>query len=178
MQRIAERDPAALRALYDRHAGLVFAIGMKILHNRDDAADVTEDVFFELWDKASRYDASRSAPGTYIVMLARSRCIDRARRRPREAAASLDRSAEPSFTGLNTPPGQAVLHEQQLLVRQAMERLEPLQRQVLSEAYFGGLSHTEIAEKLDKPLGTIKTYIRQGLIRLREQLRRNNGTAQ
>lgn len=175
MHRIAERDPAALRALYDRHAGLVFAIGMKILHNRDDAADVTEDVFFELWEKASRYDASRSSPGTYIVMLARSRCIDRARRRPREAAVSLDKTAEPSFAGVDTPPGQAVLHEQQLLVRQALETLEPVQREVLAEAYFGGLSHTEIAEKLGKPLGTVKTYIRQGLIHLREQLRRNSG---
>lgn len=176
MRRIAERDPAALRALYDRHAGLVFAIAMKIVHQRDDAADITEDVFFELWDKASRYDASRSAPGTYIVMLARSRSIDRARRRPREATVPLDKSPEPSFAGVDTPSGQAVLHEQQSLVRQAMSKLDPLQREVLSEAYFGGLSHTEIAEKLNKPLGTIKTYIRQGLIRLREQLRRNSGT--
>ena len=174
MRRIGERDSTAMRQLYDRHAGLVFAIAMKILHNRDDAADVTEDVFFELWEKASRYDATRAAPGTYIVMLTRSRAIDRARRKPREAAVSLDRAEEPIGESRNSPAGIAELGEQRALIRQALDKLEPVQRQVLSEAYFEGLSHSEIAEKLNKPLGTVKTYIRQGLIRLREQLRRTS----
>jgi len=177
MRRIAERDSDAMRELYDRHAGLVYAIAMKVLHNRDDAADVTEDVFFELWDKASRFDASRASPSTYIVMLARSRAIDRARRKPREAAVSLEKTEEPLYASDggtdNTPAGAAELGEQRTLVRQALEKLDPAQREVLSEAYFGGLSHSEIAEKLNKPLGTVKTYIRQGLIRLREQLRRS-----
>lgn len=177
MRRIGERDPTAMRQLYDRHAGLVFAIAMKVLHNRDDAADVTEDVFFELWEKASRYDSTRAAPGTYIVMLARSRAIDRARRKPREAAVSLENAEEPSLDRNETPAGLAELGEQRILVRQALETLDPVQRQVLSEAYFGGLSHSEIAEKLHKPLGTVKTYIRQGLIRLREQLRRTGSGA-
>lgn len=174
MQRIAERDPAALRELYDRHAGLIYAIALKMLKSRDEADDLVTDLFWELWNKSARYDVTRAAPVTYMVTLARSRCIDRLRRSNRHKASSLDSQAERQETDAPSPLEGALLDENRGLVRQAMSRLDANQRQALESAYFEGLTHSEIAEKLGKPLGTVKTYIRQGLIRLREALRKTD----
>ena len=172
MRRIAERDPAAMRSLYDKHAGLVYAVALKMLKNRDDADELVADVFWELWEKASRYDQTRSSPSTYIVTLARSRAIDRLRRRASHPSISLESVTAPQLASGTNPSSMTELSEQQALVREALDSLEPNQREALENAYFGGLTHTEIAEKLNKPLGTVKTYIRQGLIRLRDNLRK------
>lgn len=175
MRRIAERDSAAMRTLYDRHAGLVYAIALKMLKNRDDAEELVADVYWELWDKASRYDQTRSAPSTYIVTLARSRAIDRLRRRAGKGMVSLDASTAPQSPSAEPNPLQvSEFSEQAQLVRQALAELEPNQREAIESAYYDGLSQSEIADKLHKPLGTIKTYIRQGLIRLRETLRKTD----
>lgn len=174
MRRIADRDPAALRALYDKHVGLVYAMAMKILRNKDDADELVGDVFWELWEKSSRYDQTRASPVTYIVTLARSRCIDRTRRKAARPAVSLE-AADGQFAAEgSTPADNTELGEQRELVRAALAALEPNQRQALEAAYFEGLSHSEIAEKYGKPLGTVKTYVRQGLIRLRDRLRKTD----
>lgn len=172
MRRIADRDPKALRELYDRHAGLVYAIALKMLRSRDEADDLVTELFWELWNKASRYDPVRAAPVTYIVTLARSRCIDRLRRSGRHKSASLDASAQQKESDEPTPLEEALSDENRELVRDALSRLDDNQRTALESAYYEGLTHSEIAEKLGKPLGTVKTYIRQGLIRLRETMRR------
>lgn len=174
MKRIADRDPAALRELYDRHAGLVYAIALKMLRSREEADDLVTDLFWELWNKADRYDATRAAPVTYMVTLARSRCIDRLRRSNRHKAAPLDLNAQQKAADEPTPLEGALLDENRGLVREALSRLDDNQRTALESAYYDGLTHSEIAEKLGKPLGTVKTYIRQGLIRLRETLRKTD----
>ena len=174
MKRIAERDPAALRELYDRHAGLVYAIALKMLRSREEADDLVTDLFWELWNKADRYDATRAAPVTYMVTLARSRCIDRLRRSNRHKAAPLDVNTQQKADDEPTPLEGALLDENRGLVREALSRLDENQRTALESAYYDGLTHSEIAEKLGKPLGTVKTYIRQGLIRLRESLRKTD----
>jgi len=174
MRRIAEGDAGAVRTLYDRHAGLVYSVALKMLRNRDDADELVADVFLELWRKSARYDPTRAAPSTYIVTLARSRCIDRQRRsaaRPMLALHDAERSA-PVQT--QTPADESQLSEQRAAVREALASLEPNQRQAVEAAYFDGLSHSEIAERLGKPLGTIKTHVRLGLIRLRDKLRTIN----
>ncbi len=174
MRCIAERDPTAMRELYDKHAGLVYAMAMKILRNRDDADELVADVFWELWDKSSRYDQTRASPVTYIVTLARSRCIDRTRRKAARPAVSLEGADGQFASDSGTPADNTVLGEQREIVRTALASLEPNQRQALEAAYFDGLSHSEIAEKYGKPLGTVKTYVRQGLIRLRDKLRKTD----
>ena len=172
MKRIAERDPAAVRELYDRHAGLVYAIALKMLKRRDEADELVTDLFWELWNKSARYDPTRAAPVTYIVTLARSRCIDRLRRSGRHTATSLDAGAQQQATNDPSPLDDVLLDENRVLVREALNTLDGNQRLALESAYYEGLTHSEIAEKLGKPLGTVKTYIRQGLIRLREAMRK------
>jgi len=185
MEAIASRrDSAALRALYDRHSGLVFTLCTRVLRDRGDAEDVLIDVFFELWDKADRYDAARGSPVSYLVQLARSRAIDRLRSGrsdkagPRATASTpdaIDGSASALRPAAANPLNDVATSEQRELVIRAIAQLEPVQRQAIECAYYDGLSHSEIAEKLDKPLGTVKTWIRQGLIRLRDALRSDSG---
>ena len=172
MRRIAERDPTALRELYDRHAGLVYAIALKMLKSRDEADELVTDIFWELWNRADRYDPVRAAPVTYIVTLSRSRGIDRLRRSRRHPTTSLDAGAQQQEAPDINPLEDALADEDRGLVRRALAQLDTNQRQALESAYYEGLTHSEIAEKLGKPLGTVKTYIRQGLIRLREALRK------
>jgi RNA polymerase sigma-70 factor (ECF subfamily) len=169
MERIERRDADALGALY----GLIFTLGLRILHDRGEAEELVSDVFMEIWRRAPRYDPSRSAPMTYLVTLGRSRAIDRQR-----SALSRSRGQSSSDVGSDTPspapgpPANALIEENAKRVRSAMGHLEPIYRQAVELAFFDGLTHTQIAERLDKPLGTVKTYIRQGLIRLRDCLRK------
>lgn len=173
MQRIERRDVDALGAMYDRYGGLIFTLGLRILHSREEAEELVSDVFLEIWRCAERYDANRGAPMTYLVTLGRSRAIDRQR-----SAKSRSRGVVSFDVGSDTqstapgPSMAATLEENALRVRSAMGQLEPIYRQAVELAFFDGLTHTQIAERLNKPLGTIKTYVRQGLIRLRDSLRK------
>ena len=173
MSRIERRDADAHGAIYDRYGGLIFTLALRMLHDRGEAEELVSDVFLEIWRCADRYDPSRGAPLTYLVTLGRSRAIDRQR-----SASSRRRGRAASDIGSDTPsaapdpPAAAVLQENAKRVRSAMGKLEPIYRQAVELAFFDGLTHTQIAERLDKPLGTIKTYIRQGLIRLRDCLRK------
>jgi len=174
MEAIASGDTSALRDFYDRHNGLVFAVCLRMLRDHSEAEDLLVDVFHEVWRKSSRYDASRGSPLTYLMTLTRSRAIDRRRARPKIAAGDIDNTDVAS----ELPPDAPVLaDETRVAVVEALGQLEPAQRQAIECAYYDGLSHSEIAEKLNKPLGTVKTYIRQGLIRLRETLRSTYGGA-
>jgi RNA polymerase sigma-70 factor (ECF subfamily) len=173
MRRIAERDPAALRAFYDKHSGLVYTLALRVLNKPDDAEELVGDVFWEVWEKSSRYDQTRSSPLTYLVTLARSRCIDRTRRKGYRQNARMQQVDETSAFSDVTPDEDVSRDEQAGIVRSALAGLDENHRKMLEAAYYDGLTHTEIAERFNKPLGTVKTYIRQGLIRLRNALRTN-----
>ncbi len=175
MKWIEWRDATALRSLYDRYAQLIFSLALRMLHDWADADELVSDVFLELWRRADRYDATRGAPMIYIVRLARSRAIDR-----RRTAASRSRGKTPAQLAANAPspnanPSEfAVSLENARLVHQALGNLDPLHRQVVQLSFFDGLTHTQIAQHLNKPLGTVKSHIRQGLIRLRDFLRKDS----
>jgi RNA polymerase sigma-70 factor, ECF subfamily len=175
MRRIADGDSTALAALYDRHAGLVYSIGLRVLRDPVDAEDLLTEVFWEIWKRGDRFDASRGAPLTYIATLARSRSIDRQRSsasRGKKTGPIQELSPSNEPISIAADPAKGILYaEQQSRVRQALNQLDPTQREVVELAFLDGLTHTQIASRLDKPLGTIKTYIRQGLIRLRDFLR-------
>lgn len=176
MQSIAAGDPQALRALYDRYASLVYALALRILRDRAEADELLVDVFWELWSRSDRYDPSRGTPLTYLMTLTRSRAIDRTRgRKIRPLSLQYDDSIEPTATG--SVSDDALSTERREIVRRALAGLDPQQREVIECSFYDGLSHSEIADKLGKPLGTVKTYIRQGLIRLRESLRTAYGGA-
>jgi RNA polymerase sigma-70 factor (ECF subfamily) len=176
MRRIAERDCDAIAALYERYARLVFSLGLRMLRDRGDAEDFLTDIFWEVWNRADRYNASRGAPVTYLMTLARSRAIDRQRSAGNRGKALLDSGDPPTDASVpagkgDDPAESAQLEERRKIMRAALGRLDAAQREAIEMSFYDGMSHSEIAAKLSKPLGTIKTYIRQGIIRLRESLR-------
>lgn len=168
IRRMAAGDRDALAPFYDRLAPLVYPLILRIVRSPTDAADVIQEVFWEAWQSAHTYDAARGTPEAWIVMRARSRAIDRARstrRRGETFVAPLDESLAASA---DARPDEAVADRG--LVRAALERLPEAQREVIELAYYGGLTQTEIAERLKQPLGTVKTRMRLALERLREAL--------
>ena len=172
MRAIANGDRSAFSLLYDRHSPMLFAICRRILKDFGSSEDILIEVFLEVWSRADRFDSRRGSPLTYLVTLTRSRAIDRQRSQSaRLNATSGDPDTTAPASSATDPLQSAESKEQQQIVRAALADLEPVQRQALECAFYEGLSHREIAQKLQKPLGTVKTYIRQGLIRLRSSLR-------
>jgi RNA polymerase sigma-70 factor (ECF subfamily) len=174
VERIRHGDQGALDALYARYSSPVYSLVWKILQSAEEAEDVALDVFWQIWRQADRYDPARGAPPAWIFTLARSRAIDRLRARSRRE----DRTVSFDDPGLhidpldeNASPDEVVSFRQNRdAVRAAMTKLSAVQREAVDLAFLRGLTHVEIAERLGQPLGTVKTRIRQGLIRLRRHL--------
>jgi len=167
----AQGDQAALATFYDRTSPQVFGLIYKILNNREAAEEVTLDVYTQVWRQAHTYDVTRGRPGAWLMTLARTRAIDRFRARAVEYGRmeSLD-AAELFASDGETPEQDLANQERRRYVRQALAALTEEQRQVVALAYFYGMSQSEIAEQLQLPLGTVKTRIRLGMIKLREVL--------
>jgi RNA polymerase sigma-70 factor (ECF subfamily) len=169
LKAIAARDEAALAQLYDRYDRILFGLLMRILNNREEAEDVLQEVFLQVWRKAEDFDETRGRPFTWLVTLARSRGIDRLR-----ALASRERVAEAGAREvseeISDAATDALKSEQRGLVSDALAKLPDEQKRTIMLAYFDGLTQTEIATRLGAPLGTVKTRMRTGMIRLRELL--------
>lgn len=169
---VVERRPEALAALYDRHAPTLLALARRILGGSPDAEDVVQEVFVHVWNQAARYDASRSSFSTWLVLITRSRAIDRLRNRK-----VVERTHEASYAAAPaehaSPEGaEAVLmRERRERVRREMENLPPEQRQVIEMAFYQGLTQSEIAAQADLPLGTVKTRTLLAMKKLRGALR-------
>lgn len=171
LRRMANGDADAVAELYDRHARRVYSLALRILGDAPDAEDVVQEVFVQAWRQASRYTATRGVVAAWLLTLARSRAIDRLRARRARA----DQVFGAPVTNEVADPGplvdwQVLSSEQARLMRAALERLPILQRLAIELAYFEGLTHAEIAARLEEPLGTVKTRIRSGLTKLRETL--------
>lgn len=169
--RIAVGDSAALGELHDRHAGMLLAMVRRILADRSDAEEIVQEVFLQAWHQAARYDPRRSAVSTWLVLIARSRAIDRLRTR-RVVARTLD-SFQQEKPERHTSPdeGSAVQRAQQRVrVREVLGSLPAEQRQVLELAFYGDLSQSEIAERTGTPLGTVKTRTLLAMKKLRQAL--------
>ena len=178
IEAVKRRDAAALGMLFDRYSSVVFPVCLRILRERSEAEELLGDVFWELWNRPERFDASRGNLPAYLVMLARSRAIDRLRSRKKRDAAvvSLDLVKGGHIGGSvddpeASPLASAMLEEQRSRIRKALDRLDPDQRKAVELAFYSDLSHSEISRELRQPLGTIKSRIRNGLIRLRDSLR-------
>jgi RNA polymerase sigma-70 factor (ECF subfamily) len=169
--RLASGDLDAAGELYDRHAGKVLALARRIVRDDGDAEDIVQEVFSQAWRTATRYEAGRGTVAGWLLMMARTRAIDRLRAR----------QSRPDTIGdvlLDRMPGQSeapadalIAGEQYARIRQGLGELPAEQRTALELAYFEGLSQSEIAERLAAPLGTIKTRIRTALTTLRRSLR-------
>jgi len=165
---IAARDDEALASLYDRYRLILFGLLLRILNSREDAEDVLQEVFLQIWRRAKDFDEGRGQAFTWMITLARSRAIDRLRvlaARHRLAASASHETEEVSDAAAD-----AVGSEQREIVAGALAQIPDEQRRTLMLAYFEGLTQSEIAARLDAPLGTVKTRMRSGMIRLRELL--------
>jgi len=164
--RVAAGDRAAFAAFYDRIADAVFGTVLKVLRDRALAEEVSQEAFLEIWRKAPAWDPERGAATTWALVLARRRAIDRVRRE--EAMRSRDQRttlwAVPDRDSVAEDVIEAGEHE---AVRRSLDSLTDLQREAIELAYYGGMTQGEIAARLDVPLGTIKTRMRDGLLRLR-----------
>jgi RNA polymerase sigma-70 factor (ECF subfamily) len=170
LERMAAGEGDALRELYDIHARAVYSLAVRILRSQSDAEDIVQEVFVQAWRNATRYDASRGTVAGWLLMQAKSRSIDRLRAR-RARPEHTDNSKRPEPADATAGPDvQIVRGEQAERVREALEQLPRLQRTAVELAYYEGLTHAEIAEQLEQPLGTVKTRIRQGLLKLRQAL--------
>jgi RNA polymerase sigma-70 factor (ECF subfamily) len=173
MRAIAQGDEAALSELYDRYSQLVVSVAYHLLGRRDAAEDVALETFMRVWEKADTYDATRGQVNTWLTRMARYRAIDVLRResvRPEGDSVSWADVNRPPATGHEVTEQKAQLAWQQERVRLAVAELPEAQRAALALAYFRGLTHREIAETLDEPLGTIKGRIRAAMEKLRYAL--------
>jgi len=169
---IAGRQQEALDQLYERYQAMVYHLALKILNSRESAEEVVYDVFWQVWRDAERYDVQRGSVGAWLATVARSRAIDALRARRGNPATEEDIEERPVATNpLDNPEEQTSLVQRAGLVRAALDSLPADQRAALELSFFHGLSHMEIAEQLQEPLGTVKTRIRTAMLKLRERLR-------
>ncbi len=171
VRRMAEGDESALGALYDRWSDGVHTLVVRIVRDEAEAEEVVEAVFWQAWQQAGRYTGDRGTPGAWLLAMARSRSLDRLRtlRRRRDEPAA-DDSIFANQPAIGDPLSDLDASDRAGRVVAALQELPPEQRQVLELAYFEGLSQTEIAERLDQPLGTIKTRARLALRKMRDRL--------
>jgi RNA polymerase sigma-70 factor (ECF subfamily) len=173
LERMTRGEPEALAELYDRHARAIYSLAVRIVRDQSDAEDIVQEVFSQAWRQAARYDATRGNVAAWLLTLTRSRAIDRLRGRRARPWDASDGSVPATLAdGGPAPDLAAAAAEAVGLVRSALQALPLLERTALELAYFEGLTHTEVATRLEMPLGTVKTRIRQGLLRLRAAMTR------
>ena len=174
MRRLFHKDKRAFEAIYDRYGDLVYSTALRILRDAHLAQDISQEIFVRLWRKPEGYVAERGRFLTWLISVTRNRAVDEIRSRGRrlrhETASPEEQERElPAGEG-NDPALNAQLADQARTVRAALTELPPEQRQVIELAYFGGLTQQEISDRLDQPLGTVKTRIRLGMQKLRAAL--------
>jgi len=167
---VATGDQRAFASLYDLMAARVLGLTRRVLRDHAQSEEVAQEIFLEIWQNAPRFDASKGTAVTWIMTMTHRRAVDRVR----AAQSSRDRDTKvgirdyaPDYDNVAESVEIRIEHER---VKQAMSRLTDLQRQAVTLSYFGGYSHTEVAEMLKIPVGTIKTRLRDGMIRLRDEL--------
>ena len=169
VQRLAAGDTRALEELFDRHNPLLYPVALRILRRSADAEDAVQQAWVQAWRSARSYDPRRGPVAAWLLTLARTRALDLYRSLASRQRAETRVDPE-SGAPTSDPAGSASRRQVGERVREALATLQPQQRQVLEIAYFEGLSQSEIAERLQTPLGTVKSWTRQGLLRLRELL--------
>jgi RNA polymerase sigma-70 factor, ECF subfamily len=180
MLRVALRDQAAFKRLYDATAGCLFAITARLLHDRSWAEEVLQEAYVAIWHAAPNYSPAKAQPMTWMMAIARNKAMDALRStradrqhcvRPTAAADDGGDAGVPDIADASAGPLEQLLDRAQAQqVRCCLQRLEPQQRQAIALAFYDGLTHAELALHLHQPLGTVKAWVRRGLDRLRRCL--------
>jgi RNA polymerase sigma-70 factor (ECF subfamily) len=165
---IAGSDEAALAELYDRFGGVAYGLALRILRDETLAQDAVQEAFLGVWRTADRFLAERAAARTWVLTLVHRRAVDLVRREDRRRGEPLEGAPEPASA--ETVEEQATVRFQRRVVQEALRQLSPEQREALELGYYGGLTQSELAERLGQPLGTVKSRMFAGLSRLRELL--------
>lgn len=167
LQRIAIGDPGAVDDCLNRYGGLIWSLAKRWLGNTPDAEDVTQEIFVELWQQASKFDPAVSAEATFVAMVARRRLIDRMRKESRRPVTQVI-VVEPMDDSSIEGPAAAEWADDVAKVKRCLSRLSTKQQEILNLVVHHGVSHNMISERLSMPLGTVKSYARRGLIQLRD----------
>jgi len=170
LERIAAGDQAAVQECIDAYGNLIWSIARRYLRNSNQAEDAVQDVFIDLWSSAARFDRKIASEVAFVSTIARRRLIDKLRKQTRQPGFD---SLDDEETGdIRQPSIDAPMEDESevAIVERVLNAMEPEHRQILSLSLYEGYTHSEIAEQLDMPLGTVKTRIRRGLIHIREQL--------
>src|SRR6185437_6148619 len=175
IERIGRGDQSAFSALYDRLSRPLYSLALRMLGDAGDAQDALQDVFLQIWSRAATYNPEQSTVFSWSVLLTRSRVIDRLRARKRRlrvvgSATDGEDADVADASTMETAADTAYKNDEAARVRSVFNNLPSDQREAIELAFFGDLTHHEIAARLGEPLGTIKARIRRGLLKLRERL--------
>jgi RNA polymerase sigma-70 factor, ECF subfamily len=171
MQFVRRGDARAFEVIYERHSSAAFSLAYRMMGTRAGAEDVTQDAFLSLWRSGERYDRGRGSVRTWVLGIVHHRAIDALRRATvHDRRRASDEGIEERFEATERTDVEAARREEAGTVRSALDGLPADQSQVIELAYFGGFTHTEIAEMLDAPVGTVKGRMRLGLKKMRERL--------
>jgi len=169
ISKIAKGCESALKKLYDNTISQVYGLAYKIVNNKPDADEVAMDVFKQIWNKAADYQPGRGSPSAWLITVTRSRAIDKIRsdtKRRTTNEALLNDSVDNS----PLPDETSSVREKREFIEKALSKLSPQQRRSIELAYFKGLSQSEISKEMNEPLGTVKSWMRTGMMRLRDIL--------
>ena len=171
MQLVCDGDPAAFETVYDRHGGAAFSLAYRIVGTRNGAEDVSQDAFLSIWRSSARYDRARGSVRTWVLGIVHHRAIDHLRRAMvHDRRRASDEGIQERFEAPERTDAEVARRDEARAVRGAMDALPSEQSQVIELAYFGGFTHTEIADMLQTPVGTVKGRMRLGLKKLHERL--------
>lgn len=173
LRRIAAQDRQAVAELYAQAAGVLFSTAVRILGDTHDAEEILQDVFVQVWNRAGEFDPALGTPLHWTLSITRNRCIDRLRSRQRRTrlVERMTEQADIAGATFSRPPENLLGAGELAAVHSAVKNLPEEQRRAIELAFFGGLSHGEIAESLNQPLGTVKARIRRGMMKLQESLK-------
>ena len=170
LARLQRRDPQALAELYDRYGGIVFRLILRMVRDTGTAEDLVQETFLRVWNRAGGFDSGRGAVGPWLLAVARNRAIDHLRSRAGRGENHIELNETENPALFADPPADPLHFDTVRHVQRALERLTPQQREAIELAYFEGMSQSEIAQRMQQPLGTVKTWMRRALEQMREGL--------